>query len=194
MQPEKSLKLRRWHSEPNSVEFNSDVRLLLQGWTDEQVARFNPVPPQPSSALAQSWLIEEPTRWQQHEAFDFVIELDQTNAHKSTGFTSGCAQGEPTRYLAVGEVGFSNIDLAKKRATVGFWVLREARGNKVAQNALQQALEAAKHNWGICQVLAQTTAQNTASKAVLAKTGFQQLHIPNNTPTQSEYWLYQNLG
>ena len=91
-----------------------DAPSLVAAWQDEEIARWNPVPPEPSLELAERW-----------------IGSTETQNEASVGIDVVAVRAG----MVLGELGLQ-IDPAQRIAEVGFWVGSNHRGDGVGRGLL----------------------------------------------------------
>jgi RimJ/RimL family protein N-acetyltransferase len=143
------LILRPWVS--------GDAAVLLAAWEDEAIATASAVPAEFSLSSAHDWIVGAARRFDARVAVDFVIERGG---------------------VVVGEVGLGPIDIARRAAFVGYWVLDAHRGDGVATVALARLITWVVDSSEFDVLLARTTAENLGSIAVLERNGFSRLATP----------------
>ncbi|MEU3840771.1 GNAT family N-acetyltransferase [Streptomyces sp. NPDC028635] len=110
------LRLRRWN--PAS---DADVETFLRGCSDPEFQRWN-TPLRPIATLADA-------------RATLRAKADAADAGTGVAF---CVEDADSA-TPLGHIGVSRIDRAMRSATVGYWVLPEARGQGVATRALAVA-------------------------------------------------------
>ncbi len=91
-----------------------DAPTLVAAWQDEEIARWNPVPPEPSLDLAERW-----------------IRSTETQNEASVGIDIVAVRAG----LVLGELGLQ-VDPAQRVAEIGFWVGSNHRGGGVGRGLL----------------------------------------------------------
>lgn len=137
-------RLRQWTT--------ADADVLVEAWNDPEVARWNPVPPDPSVARAEQWIAGVDHRRTHRRAVDFVIDADGLGA--------------------VGEVGLSNFSPEHGGALIGYWVLERARGLGLATAALAAVTGWAHDELDLQIVVARCHTDNRASHRVASRAGY----------------------
>jgi len=123
----------------------TDVAALTAAWVDEEIVRFNGVPPDTSAEFAERWIAGAVGQTLESPSIDLVVE-DKHGA-------------------VIGEVGL-RIDRSRGLAEVGFWVLANARRQGVATRLLLAA-ELLAAPLGDLQLFALTASDNMSAIAVL---------------------------
>ncbi|MEV0976863.1 GNAT family N-acetyltransferase [Streptomyces sp. NPDC049915] len=110
------LRLRRW--DPAS---DADAETFLRGCSDPEFQRWN-TPLRPIATLADA-------------RATLRAKADAADAGTGVAFcVEDVESGTP-----LGHIGVSRIDRAMRSATVGYWILPEARGQGIATRALSVA-------------------------------------------------------
>ncbi|HLT69123.1 MAG TPA: GNAT family N-acetyltransferase [Acidimicrobiales bacterium] len=144
--------LRPWTSTP------TDVAALVAAWRDPAVAAGARVPGDPSPEVAARWIAGADARRARGLALDLVVAP---------------LAGGPA---VLGEVGLRNVDRARRRAEVGWWVGAPHRGRGLATAAVRLLVGwALSDAAGLVQVWARTDPANDASARVAARAGFRRL-------------------
>src|SRR5207248_8915670 len=89
------------------------------------------------------------------------IERQWSRAERGTGYSFAIADTDGDR--AVGQVGLWLNDLGEGRASVGYWVVRSARGRRTAASAVQALAQWAHHELQIPRLQLYVEPWNTAS-------------------------------
>ena len=92
------MEIRPWRLE--------DASALLAAWTDPEIARWNPVPSEPTLEQAEHWIRGASQQTASDVGVDMVMDLD----------------GE-----VIGEIGLQ-IDWTQRIGEVGFWIGHDHRG------------------------------------------------------------------
>lgn len=136
----------------------TDVAALVAAWSDPVLAAANGVPDDVSAAAAARWLRGDAARRAAGACLDLAV---------------GPATGGDE---VLGEVGLRNIDRARRRAEISWWVAADARGRGVAAAAARLLAGWALSAQGdLDQVWARIDATNTASARVAATAGLVEL-------------------
>lgn len=133
-----------------------DATQLVAAWNDPDIARWNQVPSDPSTGMAERWIAGWQTRYDRGVAVDMVVVAD---AHSPV----------------LGEVGLSNfaaIPGGGRGALIGYWLLPAARGEGLAAAAVGACLTWARAELGIVVIAARCHQDNRASQVVAARAGF----------------------
>lgn len=119
---------------------------LVAAWTDAEIARWNPVPPNPTLELAEGWIRSTASQNEASVGIDVVMST-------------------PSK-VVVGEVGLQ-IDPSQAIGEVGFWVAASHRGIGAGKEllAIAEQLGAALELRGL---VALVDADNEAALALLA--------------------------
>lgn len=130
----------------------ADAPTLVEAWHDAEIARWNPVPPDPTEELARRWIAGVEARLRDGRALDLCI-VDETDR-------------------VVGEVGLSGFDADRRAALIGYWLLPPARGRGLAATAVAALSAWATTGAGLRVLVARCASANPASQAVAARAGF----------------------
>jgi len=96
-----------------------DASTLLSAWTDAEIARWNPVPPDPSQELAENWI--HSTASQNEASVGIDVVAVRNDGESDTG--------------VLGELGLQ-VDPVQAIGEVGFWVGSRHRGSGVGRSLL----------------------------------------------------------
>lgn len=124
----------------------ADAPVLVEAWQDAEIARWNPVPTDPSEERARRWIAGVETRLRDGLSLDLCI-LDRAQR-------------------VVGEVGLSGFDEARRAALIGYWLLPGARGRGIATTAVEALSVWATTRAGLRVLVARCASANPASRAV----------------------------
>ncbi len=139
---------------------------LVEAWTDPDIARWNPVPPEPSIERASSWILSTASQNEASVGIDVVLVDD----HSDT---------------PAGEIGLQ-IDPAQAIAEIGFWLARPFRGRGIGQTLLSSAEELAKV-LELRGLIALVDPANNAAISVCAARGW--VEVP--TRSHRRAWAYR---
>ncbi len=131
----------------------NDAAFLLAGWTDREVARWSPVPEEPTRTTADRWLRQASAERTGTTAIDLVI-VD-------------AGSDEP-----IGEIGVTEVDVERGTAVVGWWLSEPARGKGHATRALDGFAAWLLEACGVSRLAAIIDTDNVASVAVARRAGF----------------------
>ncbi len=135
-----------------------DAAALAAGWADPVLAAGCRVPAATSAEAAARWIAGDPGRRAAGACLDLVI---------------GPLDGGPD---VLGEVGLRNLDRARRRAEISWWVAVGHRGRGVASAAVQLLVAwALSPGGGLSQVWARIDPANVASARVAAAAGLAEL-------------------
>lgn len=98
------------------------------------------------------------------------IERQWSRAEQGTGYSFAIAEAATDR--AVGQAGLWLKDLGQGRASVGYWVIRSARGRRAATSAVLALARWAHHELQIPRLQLYVEPWNTASIRTAEKAGF----------------------
>lgn len=135
----------------------SDAPVLVAAWTDAEIARWNPVPTEPTLELAESWIRSTEAQNEASVGIDVVA-------------TSGG--------VVAGEVGLQ-VDPAQAIGEVGFWVDAAHRRSGVGHALLTFAQELAK-SLELAGLVVLIDPANTAALELLTAKGWPEI------PTKSQ--------
>lgn len=140
--------------------------VLVAAWTDPEIARWNPVPPEPTIELATSWIHGTASQNEASIGIDVVL-VDEGTA------------------TPAGEIGLQ-VDPAQGIAEVGFWLAGAFRGRGVGKTLLACA-ESLAAELELAGLIALVDADNDAANGLCESTGWVEL------PTKSERraWAYR---
>lgn len=144
------VRLREWRA--------ADAGQLSAAWADPDVRRWTSPPPEPSEALAASWISGERERRARGLALDVVIAVAGPEADDAG--------------VVVGEIGLSSFNAKRRAVLVGYWLAPSHRGSGFASAALAQVAGWAGMHLGVQHLLAQCDVGNAASIAVAQRAGF----------------------
>src|SRR5580658_4802843 len=99
------------------------------------------------------------------------IERQWSRAEQGTGYSFAIADVGTDR--AVGQIGLWLKDLGEGRASVGYWVVRSARGHRAGARALQALARWAFHELQVPRLELWVEPWNTASILTAEQAGFQ---------------------
>ncbi len=141
------ITLRTWRNDESDAEF------LVAGWTDPEVARWSPVPREPTRATARRWLLQAARKGTAPTAIDLVI--------------ADAVSDEP-----LGEIGVAEIDPVRGTGVLGWWLAEQARGKGHAGRAVEGFATWLFGTCGLTRLAAVIAADNTRSVAVARRAGF----------------------
>ncbi len=142
----------------------SDVAALVAAWADPVIAAANGVPDDVSVSAATRWIRGGAARRCAGAVLDLVI---------------GPFDGGAT---VLGEVGLRNVDRARRRAEISWWIAAEHRGGGLAAAAARLlAGWALSAPGGLDQVWARIDPTNAASARVAAAVGLVALGSADGT-------------
>ena len=136
--------IRPWKAE--------DADALVAAWVDPEIARWNPVPAEPTTELAASWIAGTAKQTSLSSTVDAVLvrqdALDQL----------------------LGEVGLQ-IDRGQRLAEIGFWVAEPHRGSGYGQRLLDFGLSLAR-GLSLRGAVAMVDPENTGAQTTLRSAGW----------------------
>jgi RimJ/RimL family protein N-acetyltransferase len=107
----------------------------------------------PSEALARRWLSEHGRLWAKGDGRHLAV-------------------ADPATDILIGGVNFHHIELAHKRAEVGFWLAPGARRRGIGSAAVEAACRWAFERWSLVRIEMTTLPDNDASLGLARKLGF----------------------
>jgi ribosomal-protein-alanine N-acetyltransferase len=99
------------------------------------------------------------------------IERQWSRAEQGAGYSFAIADAGTGR--AVGQIGLWLKDLGEGRASVGYWIVRSARGRRAAARALQALAPWGLHQLQVPRLELYVEPWNTASVMTAERAGFQ---------------------
>ena len=132
---------------------------LVAAWNDPEIARWNPVPPDPTVELARSWTLGTASQNEASIGIDIVMIDDQTRA-------------------VAGEVGIQ-VDPQQGVGEVGFWLAADFRGRGLGTTLLLLAADLAAQI-ELVGIVALVDRGNTAAISLCKAVGWPEV------PTTSE--------
>ncbi|MFG1809695.1 GNAT family N-acetyltransferase [Streptomyces sp. NPDC049040] len=143
------LRLRHWRADDER-----DVAAVLAGVSDPEFLRWNTMPqPILDEAAVVAFIHRRAQAWRLGSAVSFCV----TAANDDT---------------PIGQIGLHAIDRAGCSATVGYWVLPEARGRGVATGSLDMITSWAFATLPLHRIDLKHAAGHDASCAVAERCGF----------------------
>ena len=142
----------------------SDGAITLRAWTMADVPALTAAC---QDAEIPRWTVV-PAPYEERHARDFVSgSAYDREAGRELALAIVDGRGE-----LLGAVGLAHIDWEDRRAEVGYWVAREARGHSVAARATRLLAGHAIHALDFERVELLAHPQNASSQRVAAKAGF----------------------
>lgn len=145
-----------------------DAATLVDAWHDREIARWNPVPPDPTIERATHWIAGCEARLDADRSLDLCIVDDSPTA------------------AVIGEVGLSGFDWDRGAALIGYWVLPIGRGRGLATQATAALADWAIRGIGLKLIIARCNSANLASQAVAQRAGFSHAHSDGDG---NELWV-----
>ena len=141
------VRVRAWHDE--------DLAARVEAWRDPDLMRFmlQPPPAQISLAAAREWLEPRERRRLAGRALFLVV-------------------ADPVTDRALGSIWLWNVEWESRRAEVGYWLLRGARGRGRAARAADLLCRFAFERLGLERMELLTMPGNEASLRVAERAGF----------------------
>jgi RimJ/RimL family protein N-acetyltransferase len=127
----------------------ADAAALAAAWSDPEIARWTAVPEDRSVDAAARWI----AGWDERRRSGLALDLVVTPADDDAA--------------VLGEVGMAFLT---DPPTMGWWVVRDARGRGVATAAVRRFVEAFVT---VAEVVAEVDEANPASIAVARAAGFE---------------------
>ena len=134
-----------------------DAPALVAAWQDREIARWNPVPPEPTLDRASHWI----------DGCDQRLEADRS--------LDLCVVDAESQQV-VGEVGLSGFDWDRGAALIGYWLLPAGRGRGLASQATAALADWAVDKLELHLLIARCDSANLASQAVAQRAGFRHAH------------------
>ncbi len=155
------------------------AKTLVTAWHDPEIARWNPVPPNPNLELAQSWISGTAAQNEASIGIDVVLvsTLLVEGERELVEGERELAEGERVSALA-GEIGLQ-VDPSQGIAEVGFWLAKEFRGYGVSKILIRAAQDLASE-LELRGLVALVDAENAAANGLLEVMAWPEL------PTKSE--------
>jgi RimJ/RimL family protein N-acetyltransferase len=136
-------------------ERTADAPAMAQAFADDPGLAVDwGIEEAPSEALARRWLGEHARLWAKGDGRHLAI-------------------AEPGTDVLLGGVNFHHIELAHRRAEVGFWLAPGVRGRGIGSAAVAAACGWAFEHWSLVRIEMTTLPDNEASLALARKLGFQ---------------------
>lgn len=152
------IRLRPW------TDTADDADALAAAWADPLIAAADRVPDDASRPAAARWIAGDPARRAAGRCLDLVVSpLDSDEV--------------------LGEVGLRNVDRARRRAEISWWITAEHRGRGLATAATRLLAEWALSRPGgdLIQVWARIDPSNAASARVATAAGLVALGAAGGT-------------
>ena len=127
--------------------------MLVDAWNDPEIARWNPIPPDPSMEFASSWIAGTSSQTVVSVGIDVVI-VDVSDR-------------------VLGEIGLQ-VDPRQQIAEVGFWIAGVHRGRGHGRALLRLSIDLAEH-LELLGLVAMTDAANSAAVALLTANGWAEI-------------------
>jgi RimJ/RimL family protein N-acetyltransferase len=145
------LSLRPWNA--------ADVEVVFEGFSDPDVAEWNPALPFIRRDQAVEWLERKAAGWVSGRSASWAVCLDTPDG------------------AVIGSVGLDTIDRAREafpsaHASISYWVLPSGRGRRVAARAAIEASRWALTDLGLPRVQLLHDLDNIGSCRVAARAGF----------------------
>ena len=168
----------------------SDGVVLLRPWGDGDVAAIAAACSDPD---IPKWIPLVPEPYTDADARDYVRETKEWWADGAAATFAITAEGR-----AVGSIGLHLVALDEQRASVGYWVAREARGRGYASRALRLVSRWALETLGIERLELMAEPENAASCAVAERAGFRRegvlrAHLPTPNRGRRDVAIYSLL-
>ena len=135
----------------------ADASVLVAAWIDSEISKWNPVPPEATLALAESWIAGTASQNEASVGIDVVLDRG----------------GE-----IVGEIGLQ-IDVEQAIGEVGFWLTEAARGTGLGRTLLSLAKQLASE-LDLRGLVALVDPANASAIGLLERAGWTEV------PTTSE--------
>jgi ribosomal-protein-alanine N-acetyltransferase len=145
-----------------------DARVVFQLFSDPAIVRFMSIPRLTTPADAQEFIASIDRDFVSGSLYQWGIELDGS---------------------LVGTCTLAAIDRTLSQAEVGFAVLPQLWGRRIASQAVPLMMEFAFKRLGLARLEAQTDAANAASIALLAKLGFERKTHHEGNEAHEVLWV-----
>ncbi len=150
---------------------------LQQASLSDEVIAIRPWSPDDAPALAEALQDRQISRWIRVIPFpygerDALEYIERTIAPKEEPDAAGFAIETRDGATLLGQIGLSSIDLRNKSAEVGYWVVKEYRGQGIALRAVGLLSEWALDQVGMERLELRILDGNTSSDRVAIKAGF----------------------
>lgn len=137
----------------------ADAAQLANAWCDREIARWNPVPTDPSVIRAQNWIAGCDDRLSAGRSLDLcIVDTD--------------SDSDIDRSTVIGEIGLSGFDPNRRAALIGYWLLPEGRGRGHASAATDALAAWALSNLELNVLVARCASANLGSHHVALRAGF----------------------
>lgn len=140
-----AVALRAWR--------DSDATAVFEACQDPEIQRWTRVPVPYLTEHAVGFVANAPRAWNSGGAAPFALVSRETDA-------------------VIGSCSLVEVDIAQRRAEVGYWVGPGRRGRGVAQRGLRLLSTWAMDDVGLSRLDALIAVANTASRAVAEHAGF----------------------
>lgn len=127
-----------------------DALVLVEAWNDDEIARWNPVPPDRSLKFATSW-----------------IEGTSVQTVASVGIDVAIVDSQDR---VLGEIGLQ-VDPERQIGELGFWIAAAHRGAGHGHSLLGLSIELAER-LELVGLVAMTNGENAAAIALLTAAGW----------------------
>jgi RimJ/RimL family protein N-acetyltransferase len=132
---------------------DSDLAALVLACADPEIVRWTRVPADYSETYARAYLLQR---------YDAVI----------TGTTAPFAIVAPEGGALLGSISLMRLEWQHRRAEVGYWLAREARGQGHATRAVCLICDWAFESLGLERIDLLAATENGASQRVAERSGF----------------------
>jgi RimJ/RimL family protein N-acetyltransferase len=140
------VRLRPWRDD--------DLEFVVRACQDAEVARFSP-------AIASPYTADDALGW-------FAIQEPE----RLSGSGLDLAITDATSGTALGAVGWNAVSAARRSATIGYWLAREARGQGHASRAMRLLAAWAFEELAFERLELTTDPENVGSQRVAERCGF----------------------
>ncbi len=131
--------------------------MLADAWADEEISRWNPIPPDSSPDFAARW-----------------IDGTSSQSVASVGIDVVVVDGDDE---VRGEIGLQ-VDPAQNIAELGFWLTASARGQGTGRDLLSLAVELGKR-LELVGMISLTEPENASAIRLLSRSGWTE--VPTTT-------------
>ncbi|MCQ3813532.1 MAG: GNAT family N-acetyltransferase [Acidimicrobiia bacterium] len=152
---------------------NHDAPALAEAWQDPQIVASSIVPEKRSLSAAGDWIARAETRHQAGQALELVVaKLNSSEL--------------------LGEVSLHSINIERRAAKMGWWLVAPARGQGIATRAVK-LLSAWALESSLAVIIAEIKDANLNSEQLAERCGFKLLR-PATPQNPAVYALRKSTG